>query len=109
MAGEASVPAPDPQNPAAATPAADPPLEPVALAAASPPSESVTVSDSPGSPPAIGEAPPIDADLAAAGAALDQISIDELLKQASFEDPTALGGAGAAPDASELKLPNFQQ
>ena len=40
--------------------------------------------------------------------ALDQLSIEELLKQASFEDPSA-GGAGPASDATEFKLPNFQQ
>ena len=40
---------------------------------------------------------------------LDQVSIDELLKQASFEDPAAIGGAAAAPDAADFKLPNFQQ
>src|SRR5690348_13226115 len=62
------------------------------------------------------EVQPPDADaLAAALAAvnqtpdLDQVSIDELLKQASFEDPAALGGAAAAPEAADFKLPNFQQ
>ena len=51
---------------------------------------------------------------------IDQESIDELLRQATFDDPTtALSGdsstrdsAGAAPPidpASEFKLPNFQQ
>ena len=62
------------------------------------------------------EVQPPDADaLAAALAAanqtpdLDQVSIDELLKQASFEDPAAFGGAAAAPDAADFKLPNFQQ
>lgn len=43
---------------------------------------------------------------------LDQISIDELLKQASFEDATVASSAAAsviAPDASQFKLPNFQQ
>jgi flagellar motor switch protein FliN/FliY len=47
-----------------------------------------------------------------AGELADQASIDELLRQASFEDPSAMSfGAGsvAAPDASEFKLPNFQQ
>ena len=42
-------------------------------------------------------------------AILDQASIDELLKQASFEDPAALAAAAAAPDAGDFKLPNFQQ
>jgi flagellar motor switch protein FliN/FliY len=44
----------------------------------------------------------------ASGDALDQISIEELLKQASFEDPSAVGAAPGA-EASEFKLPNFQQ
>src|SRR5579871_2358870 len=43
-----------------------------------------------------------------AGDILDQTSIEELLKQASFEDPSAVG-SGAAADAAEFKLPNFQQ
>lgn len=51
--------------------------------------------------------------------ALDQAAIDELLKQASFEAPTPeVGSAGATPraagaslppDASDFKLPDFQQ
>src|SRR4051794_17865422 len=64
--------------------------------------------------------------------AFDPASIDELLKQASFDDPNAVAGvsmpadasgggvevmdpmaalaaAGLAIDGSELKLPNFQQ
>ena len=51
-----------------------------------------------------------------ASAALDQFSIDELLKQASFDDPTKLPGgqgpdaaAAAALAAAEFKLPSFQQ
>ena len=57
-------------------------------------------------------------------ALIDQASIDELLKQARFEDPSAFAaapsappgvGLGApdapplAPDAAGFKLPNFQQ
>jgi flagellar motor switch protein FliN/FliY len=41
--------------------------------------------------------------------ALDQVSIEELLKQASFEDPAALGEAPPVQDAEAFKLPNFQQ
>ena len=68
----------------------------------------------PQAPPASNPEPPAP-DASAGGidaSALDQISIDELLKQATFEDPAAAGpadGAGAAPDASGFKLPNFQQ
>jgi flagellar motor switch protein FliN/FliY len=39
---------------------------------------------------------------------LDQVSIEELLKQASFEDPSVVGAAPAS-EATEFKLPNFQQ
>ena len=46
---------------------------------------------------------------------LDASSIEELLRQANFEDPTAMDQAAAAregaamPDLDEFKLPNFQQ
>ena len=56
--------------------------------------------------------PPAEANPTNASEALnatDEISIDELLKQASFEDPSALGTAVAAPDAANFQLPNFQQ
>jgi len=46
----------------------------------------------------------VDADLASA-----QASIDELLKQASFEDPSAIPGAEQALQAQGFDLPNFQQ
>lgn len=39
----------------------------------------------------------------------DQSAIDELLKQANFEDPATVAGSPAAPDAQEFKLPDFQQ
>jgi flagellar motor switch protein FliN/FliY len=63
----------------------------------------------------------VDAALAAATAATastsapaettaaDQAAIDELLKQASFDDPSALAGAAPAGDAEPFPLPNFQQ
>src|SRR5437764_6530361 len=59
------------------------------------------------------QAPPIDPAAASAtatapGNALDKDSIDELLKQASFEGP----GGGAVPDGAataNLQLPSFQQ
>jgi len=43
-----------------------------------------------------------------AAASIDQASIDELLKQANFEDPSAVTGA-ALPEAEGLQLPNFNQ
>lgn len=89
---------------------AQPPQDDPAAAGAAPtpsqPAESVTID------PALAAA-------AAAGAdqpALDQFSIDELLKQASFDDPTKPpdgqgpdAAAAAAMAASEFKLPSFQQ
>src|SRR5262245_34830269 len=40
----------------------------------------------------------------------DQATIDELLKQASFEDPaTALPASASAPAVAPFDLPNFQQ
>ena len=64
-------------------------------------------------------APGVDA--AAAESAIDQATIDELLKQASFEDPTTSGGTvepdlagaaasgGALPTGEAFELPNFNQ
>jgi flagellar motor switch protein FliN len=47
--------------------------------------------------------------------ATDQAAIDELLRQAAFDDPSAVAesapaeGAVVAPDAEDFKLPNFNQ
>lgn len=73
-------------------------------------------------PAAAGEPTPesIDAALAAATAATasappessgaaDQAAIDELLKQASFDDPSTLAGGSPGSDAEQFPLPNFQQ
>ena len=82
------------------------------------PAQPQAAATSPEAAPASGDAsaaPELDAAALAAGIdvmagdALDQVSIDELLKQASFEDPAALTGAVAAPEATDFKLPNFQQ
>ncbi len=46
------------------------------------------------------------------GGAGDQAEIDELLNQASFDDPAALAsalGGGPAADAEQFPLPDFQQ
>ena len=77
-----------------------------------------TPKPSPGGDAAPGQLPTADA-------LIDQASIDELLKQASFEDPSAFASAGAGsvppdvgldapaapplPDTAGFKLPNFQQ
>ena len=96
-----------PPAPPAPEPGAAGPGEP---AAATPPSTDTTQSAA----TSLAEGSPAPAATAAPGApeasgdALDQISIEELLKQASFEDPSAVGAAPGA-EAAEFKLPNFQQ
>ena len=70
------------EQPPAATPAATPPAQESAAAATAATMES-------GGP--------------------DQAAIDELLRQASFDDPSALGGASPVADAEHFPLPNFQQ
>ena len=77
-----------------------------------------------GAAPATQPAPAAAPTAADAESLIDQASIDELLRQASFEDPSAFmttgaaspagfGDAGAAmasvPDTANFKLPNFQQ
>ena len=59
-----------------------------------------------GTPPPAEAGSPADApELAAA----DQAAIDELLKQANFEDPSALAEMPPAPEAAPFDLPSFQQ
>jgi flagellar motor switch protein FliN/FliY len=87
----------------AAAPAVDPATTTAAAPAAAP-----TDAAAPG---------PVVSDTAApvgdqAAAALDQFSIEELLSQANFEDPTKSqdgGGADAAAGAEQFKMPSFQQ
>ena len=90
------------------TPASPPPDPGQPTAAPSQPQ-----ADVPANPPQAVDAkaePTADAAATEPGAdALDQLSIEELLKQASFEDPAALGEAAPATDAEPFKLPNFQQ
>jgi flagellar motor switch protein FliN/FliY len=70
--------------------------------------------------PSASEAPPADpiGDLTASTEALDnvdadlasaQASIDELLKQANFEDPSTMAGGEQALPAQGFDLPDFQQ
>jgi flagellar motor switch protein FliN/FliY len=40
---------------------------------------------------------------------LDQAALDELLKQANFEDPIATATLDPAADAADFKLPDFQR
>jgi flagellar motor switch protein FliN/FliY len=99
--------APSEGAPSAAAPAAEVP-------AAGAPSEGAPSAAA----PAEGAAFDLPADSSANLAGIDQAAIDEILKQASFEDPpqggpaaAAAGGASAAPSSplEELKLPDFQQ
>ena len=74
---------------------------------------------SPNAPP--DPVPPNPGAPPSADSLIDQASIDELLKQASFEDPSAFAAspspevpavgldAPVPPDVSGFKLPNFQQ
>ncbi len=110
----AAAPAPDAT---AAAPAAEPPaaapaaavdpgaIDPVAIAAAlagTPAAGAAAI------PPVIDPAAAVPSD---APVALDQFSIEELLSQASFEDPAKLQGGGddGGIAAAEFKLPSFQQ
>lgn len=122
MAEESGSPAPsagDPpsvspsETPAGATPAAATP------AAEAPTSESAAATPSADAPPATASAAEIPATDAAAApeseivngdGMIDQAAIDELLKQANFEDPAAIpGGTAALPETANFDLPNFQQ
>jgi flagellar motor switch protein FliN/FliY len=92
--------APEPPAVDAPAPAAD--AAPEATAAAT------AVADAPA-----GGAPAADPFGGAGGAMpeLDQAAIDELLKQANFEDPAAVPAEAMAelPETSSFELPNFQQ
>ena len=74
------------------------------------------------SPPPVSSAPPADTSAASSPlaeasspaetpelAAADQAAIDELLKQANFEDPSVVAEMPPAPDAAPFDLPSFQQ
>ena len=54
-----------------------------------------------------GNAGDMPSDAGATTDTADQAAIDELLKQANFEDPAALAATSAAPDAAEFKLPRL--
>lgn len=111
---------PAPEATAAAAAEANASVAAVAPAAAA---DAGTTDANVAAPPGESAAAPADAPPEAAGLdALDQFSIEELLKQASFEDPSAVAptsapaAAGtpaangiAAPDADGFKFPNFQQ
>ena len=104
MAQDTPTPVPDGSgDPPVSAAASDSPKKPEVSteAGASTPSIEAAAAD--------GGAEALAAELAANPPELDQVSIDELLKQASFEDPAAFAGANPAADAADFKLPNFQQ
>ena len=82
-------------------PASDPPPEPTAATDASPPAADPLAADLTAANEALKN---VDADLNSA-----QASIDELLKQANFEDPSTIPGADQALPTQGFELPNFQQ
>jgi flagellar motor switch protein FliN/FliY len=126
MADDPAPPAATPPAPAesAAPPTAvaeAPPAAPPAaeVAAAAPPTAAAPAAVNPSPAPTATAAPPdpladlgasadalnnVDADLATAAA-----SIDELLKQANFDDPSAIAGGGQSAATQGFELPNFQQ
>jgi flagellar motor switch protein FliN/FliY len=98
MAEDTPVPVPGTPEPVKAeVPPAVAPVDPAARAA--------EAAAPPGGDPssAVATAEPANPD------ALDQISIEELLKQASFDNPAGAVGAVAAPEAADFKLQNFPQ
>src|SRR5690242_16608581 len=105
MADEPPLNPPAPASPPVPEPTAEVPAEP---AAATPASTDTAQSATAPAATAATAATAAPGAPEASGDALDQISIEELLKQASFEDPSAVGAAPGA-EANEFKLPNFQQ
>jgi flagellar motor switch protein FliN/FliY len=125
MADDPAPPAATPPAPAesAAPPAAvaeAPPTAPPAaevVAAAAPATAPAAVDPSPAPTATAAPADPL-ADLGASADALNNVdadlataaaSIDELLKQANFDDPSALAGGGQTAATQGFELPNFQQ
>jgi flagellar motor switch protein FliN/FliY len=119
MAEESGSPAP----PAGDPPSATSPTDPVAAqsAAGAAPVESTpdaadplaegSIEDAvaPSSAAEAAVAAPAEPDMTDMGM-IDQAAIDELLKQANFEDPSAIpGGTTALPETTNFDLPNFQQ
>lgn len=116
MAEESPQPAPDQPNPnpvdAAAAPqpaAASPEVSATPQADVVPPAAGAASANAAAAEASLNPAAAVDLD----ASALDQASIDELLKQASFDAPDTpeIDPAAAIPgaDAAEFKLPSFQQ
>ena len=94
------------QQPSIPEPQPDPPSNSVADASAPPADLSAAaVAAAPGD--AADPHPATESDLSEP--ALEDINIEDLLKQAAFEDPASIAGSAALPDAEQLKLQDFQQ
>ncbi len=66
------------------------------------------IAEAASTPEAIGVEGPADEE-SSASEGLDTTSIEELLKQANFEDPSTLSEQPAEADPNDFKLPDFQQ
>jgi len=88
-----------PESPPATQPPPTQPAEEPAAAAPAPQSDPIADLGN-----AAASLENVDADLASA-----QASIDELLKQANFEDPAALGAPEMATPTQAFDLPSFQE
>jgi flagellar motor switch protein FliN/FliY len=93
------------EQPPVSDPNTAPPSDPTPAA----PTEAIAaapVDAAPAEPVAVEAAPPADA----VSGDMDQAAIDELLKQANFDDPSAVSpDAAAAIATAPFDLPNFQQ
>jgi flagellar motor switch protein FliN/FliY len=129
-AAAAAAAAATPTPPNAADPAAAPSAPAVAAEATSVPDAAAVaaaeaaIASAPAEPPPPPAAPDAAADIAAALDAedpfggMDQASIDELLKQASFDDPSVAAApanvdaptaVAELPETAQIELPNFSQ
>jgi flagellar motor switch protein FliN/FliY len=121
-AAETPVTPTDPAVPPAAEVAAAPPADAAAATAVSP--EAAAEASVPESAPAAAAEPVAEIAATEATAPIaeakapaaeaepidpDQAAVDELLRQANFEDPSAAGGSQPAADAEPFELPAFQQ
>jgi len=76
----------------------------------SPGASSPTPAASPASPAEIAAPAPVaEGSTATATAEMDEASIEDLLKQASFEEPAATAAAAMDVKTETLELPNFKQ
>jgi len=92
-----------------ASPAPDASPDAAPQAVASSEAAPATEATAPAATAPTASAPAASAQAATAEAATDQAAIEELFKQASFEDPAAGAAAPPGADAEPFNLPSFQQ